>query len=542
MLTRTLLLTTALAGGLATQAAAQTVTLRELFNLDRLATIGGQFAISALRGVADVTYTHLSIRPLSGHMVLTGVELSPYEMPDCIVTIDRVTFRTAPLDQIAFGALDVDLMGYEMAQACLSRGEQRDLAALGITDLVLDRGEIRVEYDYASAGMLVDFHAVSGDLAEIRGHVAFDYAALNLDREEPVLDLAYAELELTDRGMWPVLAAMIPPAMLDPVSLTEMLAAEMLDTEGEMTETAPVAPLPEDGKGPDETAPAPAPEPQGNQMSEGAAAAYAVLEAGAQTFARFAANPSLLRLELTPERPVRLTEDHFEDFTLFVADLNPALFTEDDRPETRLTLADAAVIEEWIGGGAVEIGTADLMRYAHAFLSGVGAPRDPETAMDLLTPLLEAGDPDALDMALGTLDAIDPDFAYLIARNAAAGGDRRAFSHLDRLEALLPMGEVIELQEDDPDRPVYTGSEPARTLRERANASFTGLGAPRRYSFAYFYALLALASGDSAAGLIVDEIDAMGDRMPEEDAAHWAAFLGDVRDHALEVWFTPDPE
>ena len=54
-------------------------------------------------------------------------------------------------------------MGYEMTQGCLPRGDRRDLAELGITDLVLDRAELRAEYDFASGGMTVDFQAVSGD-------------------------------------------------------------------------------------------------------------------------------------------------------------------------------------------------------------------------------------------------------------------------------------------------------------------------------------------------------------------------------------------
>lgn len=548
MLTKPLLLSTALAAGLAAPAAAQTVTLRDLFNLDRLATFAGQWAVTTLRGVADVTYAHLDISPLSGRMVLTGLSVAPYERPECRFTVDRVVISTAPLDQIAFGALELDLMGYEMTQDCLPPVERQDLAELGITDLVLDRAELRAEYDFASGGMTVDFQAVSGALAELRGHADFDYFAVNFETEEPVVDFAYGEIDLTDRGAWRLFAAMIPPQMLDPDALTAMLAGELLDGSG-----APVIAPPEDsapavpptgGKEPlDDPAPAPEPAPLPAEpevdLTDAGAAAYAVLETGATAFARFAADAGLLRLEFTPETPVRLTEEHFEDFTLFVTDLRPTLLTEEDRPDTRLTAEDAALIRGWIEGEN-DLGEPDLMRYANAFLGGIGAPRDPDLALELLTPLLDAGNPDAIAMALDTLDALDPDFAYEIALHAAAQGDRAAFAELDRLEAALDLSDLLAVQREAGDGATYTGTQTARDLRETAYAALTGLGAPRNYEQAYRFGLLALAAGDGAARSIVDELEAMDDRMSDEDAVQWARILDRARDSAQEAWFDID--
>jgi len=539
MSAKPLLLSTTLAGLLASAAGATPVTLYDLFSLNRLANMGGQLLVSALRGVADLRYAHMDIRPLDGRMILTGLELSPYEQPDCLVTLDRAVITTAPLDQIAYGALDIDVMGAEMSEGCFSASERRDMAEAGITRFALDRGEIRLEYDYASAALTVDAQGVSEGLAEMRAHVAFDYFAVNFDAEEPVADLAYAEIELTDRGVWSALGAQIPPAMLSPDVLVPMLVGEVLPQWRDPSVPLPTpepAPAPSDGKGDENPAtPAtPAPPPVNAPELD---AAYDVIEAGVAAFLAFAESPGTLRLEFTPEAPVRLTEDHFEDFALFVADLAPALLTDADRPDTRLTREDGDLISDWVAGGDVPFSDGDILRLSHALLSGVGVPRNPERAMELLTPLLEAGHAEALEMALETLDALDPAFAYRIAREAAAAGDRMAFAQLDRLEALVPMGDVIALQEETGDRPEFDGTEPARALRARAEAALTGLGAPRRYTVAYFYGLLALASGDMASASIVNELEAMADRMEEEDAERWLGLLGQVNDHASEEWF-----
>jgi len=533
------LLSTTLAGLLASAAGATPVTLYDLFSLNRLANMGGQLLVSALRGVADLRYAHMEIRPLDGRMILTGLELSPYEQPDCLVTLDRAVITTAPLDQIAYGALDIDVMGAEMSEGCFSASELSDMAEAGITRFALDRGEIRLEYDYASAALTVDAQGVSEGLAEMRAHVAFDYFAVNFDAEEPVADLAYAEIELTDRGIWSALGTQIPPAMLSSDVLVPMLVGELLPQWRDPTVPLPTpSEPPTEGKGGEGSGYTPPPSRSIVPLNSSEVnAAYDVIEAGVAAFLAFAESPGTLRLEVTPEAPVRLSEDHFEDFALFVADLAPALLTDADRPDTRLTREDGDLIADWVAGGDVPFSDGDILRLSHALLSGVGVPRNPERAMELLTPLLEAGHAEALEMALETLDALDPAFAYRLAREAAASGDRMAFAQLDRLEALLPMGEVIALQEETGDRPEFDGTEAARALRARAEAALTGLGAPRRYTVAYFYGLLALASGDMASASIVNELEAMADRMEEEDAERWLGLLGQVNDHASEEWF-----
>lgn len=534
MTRRSLLSATALVSLLAVPARAEPVTLLDLLTVDRLANMGGQIVINALRGVAEVTYAHMDIRPLDGRMILTGLEVSPYQEPDCTITLDRAVITTAPLDQIAYGALDIDVLGFELGDGCLSERDRGDLAEIGITEMVLDRGQIRLEYDYASSGLTLDILADTAGLAELRAHVDFSYFAVNFDREEPVADLAYAEIEVTDQGYWQVISAEIPPMLLLPEVVVPQLVDELLPRYVDPDQAPAPAPTPEapsDGKGDEES---PTPAPLNSPEDE---AAFAFIEASAATFARFAANPGTLRLEFAPAAPVRLNEDLLDEFGPFVAALSPMLFTDADRPDSRITADEAAEIQTWIEGGDVEFGDADLMRYAHAFLTGIGAPRDPGLAMELLTPLLETGNPDALDMALGTLDALDPAFAYQIARDAAAQGDRLAFAHLDRLEAELPLLDMLDLQEEDGGDLSLAGDETGRDLRQMAQAALSGLGAPRRYSDAYFYALLALASGDAGAALIVDELEAMGDRMSDTDATQWAETLAAIHDRANTVWF-----
>ncbi|MGI3186871.1 hypothetical protein [Nioella aestuarii] len=166
---------------------------------------------------------------------------------------------TAPLDQIAYGALDIDILGFELDDGCLSAREREDLAEIGITELVLDRGQMRLEYDYASSGLTLDILADTAGMAELRAHVDFSYFAVNFETEEPVADLAYAEIEVTDQGYWPVIAAEIPPMMLVPDVIVAALVDELLPRYVDPAQApAPAPEAPSDGKG-DEEGQSPAP-------------------------------------------------------------------------------------------------------------------------------------------------------------------------------------------------------------------------------------------------------------------------------------------
>jgi TPR repeat protein len=479
--------------------------------------------------VAEVTYTSLDIRPLSGRMVMTGLSAAPYDMPGCLITMDRLVMTTAPLDQIAYGALDIDVMGVEVGPGCLSARELDDLAETGITELVLDSGRVRLEYDYATAGLRVDLQAVSGNLAEVSAHLMFDYVALNLDTEEPVADLAYAEIELTERGIWANIARQIQPVMLSEEVLLAGLLEELLPDY-----VAPEggAPAPSGGKDEEEAA--------GSPNSPELDAAYEALARGAAAFASFAADPGVLRLELAPAEPVRLTEDHFEDITLFIADLAPALMTGADRPDPRLSAEELAALAIVAGGEAVTLDRDARMRIGAALITGRGVPRNPALAIEVLAPLMDAGDVAAIDLALPEFTEEDAAYAYRAALLAAAGGSRQAAAMLDGLEETIGAGDVELVQweveggggwAEDP-----TGSETARELREMASAAFLGTERPRNYRTAYRLALLAQALGDVAAGGIIAEIEAMTNRMDDEDADIFGNGLRFEQQEALALW------
>lgn len=546
------LLSTAFAAALAVPARAEPVTLPELFSLDRLATTGAQWAISALRSVAEVRFVNMDVQVLDGRLVLTGLDITPYtEMPGgvCTIHLDRAVAKTAPLDQVVQGSLDLDLMGVEIAPACFQDADPQALAMFGIDTFKLDHGHLRLDYDFPTGGVDVTFRAASSDLAEIEANATFDYVGVNADTEEPIADLSGFTLAFTNRGVMENLAMLFPPEAADPEMLGEMLRGMLL------SEATP-APAPGIAEGGDSqmfdegakqggslggTAPAgdapAAPDQPSAADAVNTAEMNAAIDGYAKVLAAYLANPDRLVLRLHPAGPVRITQDMFNDFESFASVFHPTLEAGNMPGTPRLTAADQAALNAWLVDGGPAVADDAALAAARAFLTGIGAPRDVGRALQILTPLLAAGNGDARDLVFGALDQLDPADAYRIARDASAAGDRTAFARLDQVERKLGLAGAIAIQAEAPVAADVSGDESPTALRAMAFDALTGFGAPRDYARAYLVGLLALAGGDSAAASIIDEVEGLTARLDTDTADAWQAELSALHDKANEIWF-----
>lgn len=528
----------AVAACLATGPAAATPdSLWDLLSIDRLATWVVQYGIAMSRSVAEVTYTDLDISVLDGRVALTGLSVRPYMSPgdgDCAFSTDRILLTSAPLDQLEVGAANIDIIGLEMSPGCLSTSDRMELAQMGLDRFVLDRVQVHIEQVIATSETRVDFQAISEGLAEVAGSVDLSYFAINfLGRDPvPVAYLRHAEYEIHDQGAWANIAPMLPPFIADPETLRQMLSSELMG-RGPVS-TAPVTPQPAPGGTPQPLPGTPAPVPS-KQATQDTGPVEQFIGELATALATFAAEPGRFALSLSPPDPVLLTEEMFEDFGLFVSALHPSVSTADAPEITRVTAAEVEALTGEGDSGELALEPADRLRIARAFLTGIGAPRNTATAMQILRPLLEENDAAAVAMALDALDDLDALRAYRLAHRAAAEGNRAAFARLDMLERGLSVADIRAVQSAE--MPELTGEESAADLRRMGYDAMIGLGTPRNYAHAYLYGLLALAQGDRAAASLVDEIETMIARAPEEASADWQAMADAVQAQANAQFF-----
>ena len=443
---------TALAAVLALPSAAhaQDITFWDLFSVDRIGTTLVQSAIATARGFAEIQFVDIDIRPLDGYLSLTGLEIRPYDLeryPDCAITIDQIVMISHPILQTDYSSARIRISGATAPVTCLDPWDREDAQALGFDVLHINQAVIEAEYEMASGALEVDFHIQSEGNGTLTGDLDFAYASLNLDDEEPVLDLDRAVLSFANDGLWQRFADELPPFFTNAEMLRSILEEQLLPVPAvqpaPVPTPEPVAPPPAGGGGgkpgdtppgsdpaptpPPAPEPQPAPDPIANPAAEQARdfiASAALIASG------FAQDPNRIAARVDPISPIRLTEDMFEDFVTFVAVMAPSF--ELGEPEATVASPEMSeTIAAILAGDAPELG--DLARHdlARALIEGHGIPQNPELAIEVLGPLFDAGEPTSVLLLSDHFDMIAADRVYAALRLAAAQNTRSAYLSLN---------------------------------------------------------------------------------------------------------------
>ena len=228
-------------------AQAQDITFWDLFSIDRIGTAMVQSAIATARGFVEVQFADLDIRVLDGHIALTGLEIRPYDLvdyPDCQITVDQIVLTSQPILQTDYSALRVRVAGAALPVACLDPWDRNDFQDRGFDLLYINQATIEAEYEMATGALQVDFEAHAEAYGTLVGELVFDYAALNIDYEEPVLDLDRAYVSFSDDGLWGRLTGEFPPFIYEAQLLQTVMEEQLLPAP---EASAPVVPLPPPG-------------------------------------------------------------------------------------------------------------------------------------------------------------------------------------------------------------------------------------------------------------------------------------------------------
>jgi hypothetical protein len=189
-----------------------------------------------------------------------------------------------------------------------------------------------------------------------------------------------------------------------------------------------------------------------------------------------------------------------------------------------------------------QLSEAERIEVGTALATGVGAPRDLASARALHDPAVAAGSGDAALVLARALAAREPESAYRLALQAAAGGAPGAADLLDRVEGGLPFERVLELQDELAPGHGIPPEALARLsrIREEASMRLTGNGRTRSYATAAFFALIGAAAADSESAGILEEIDEMMRAAGPDAVALWRVQEAAAADRARAIWVERD--
>ncbi|QGX98740.1 hypothetical protein EI983_10845 [Roseovarius faecimaris] len=483
---------------------------------DRVAESVASLSISALRTVMEVEYEHLSTDIMRGTVSLSGVTLRP-QLPydrarQCEITIQRAGFDLGKFrPDLSASNASVTMIGAKANIACVPRELGLAMRAAGYNEVELDRLAMEVDYVHGTGEIRTNGSAAINNMLTI--DLATAGAILPRLNEygtpgDPAIRVRKAVLGIQDTGGWERLSSQIPENLRQPEVI------QGLGTE-ELT----------------------------NMLSNNGTRALTATERNfiddlMEHVAEFIRDPGEITIEAQlPASGIVLEPDVYETPEELLQALAPDARTA---PRAQSDLLDPALLARING----DLSGPERLELAQALLAGAGVPKAEGLVPDLLAPLLGDGTDEAARAALLTARAqltIDPASAY---RNSLAASSARlpgAVPLLDALEAKLTTGEVIAAQDaHSPGYAALPDGADIRAVRELALAHFTGLGAPRNYRQAYYFALIAEAAGDIGAQPLREDIEARFANRGEAVDALWSDLRIATQQQALGDWIAED--
>ncbi len=494
--------------------------IMDIITPDRVAESVASIAISALRTVMEIEYEHISTDVMRGTVSLSGVTLRPQLSYDrarqCEITLQRAGFDIGKFrPDLSASNASVTVIGAKANIACVPREVGLGLRAAGYNMIEVDRLNYEMDYVHGTGEIRVNGSAAINNLATL--DLAMAGAILPRLNEfgtpgDPAIRVRQAVLGIQDNGGWERLSSQIPENLRQPEVL------QSLGTE-ELT----------------------------NALSNNGTRALTSTERLfiddlMEHVAEFVRNPGEITIEAQlPPTGIVLEPEIYEAPEELLQALAP-----DARmaPLAQSNLLDPDLLARMDGN----LGADERLQLARALIKGDGVPKAEALVPNLLSPLLNSDAPEAAQAALLTAQAqlsIDPQAAYghsLAASSARLSG---AVPLLDALEARLTTAQVIAAQDAYLARSASASNalpqgNDIRAVRALSLAHFTGLGAPRSYRLAYYYALIAEAAGDIGARPLREDIEARFANRGDEVTALWADLRATTQAQALSDWIDLD--
>ncbi|PCH74327.1 MAG: hypothetical protein COC12_03900 [Rhodobacteraceae bacterium] len=516
-------------------APAQSFTWWDVFTPDRLVENALQYGVLALRTQIDLTYADLTVNMLAGRATVTDVKLWPLpewdQSGDCEILVDRLVLAQAPLDQSGRIRLKVSGFGISAPAICLPPDVRPALLATGSQSISVPFFGFDLDYHVASAGAQIQANFVVEKLVAVDLNADFSYFWFDgrddMENPDPVFELSSASISVENNGGWEVAKAMLPPSFTNPDTATRAIGAILKDALLGMNREALSGAQGGTQNGAD----------IGLNASQ-----TAFIASATRSWSSFLADPRRLVLE-TGYAP---DETAYLDFPAYEED--PRLLFDDLAPQLSLAPASARaaipvdLVRAALGDKAGDLSADDRLRVGTALVSGIGAPRNIPAGSALLAELARSGNSAAAAALAETLETRLPETAYVWALRAGAAGVDGATARLDRLESVLDMTVILQIQGEASQNAVHPVEALASigAIKQQARARLTGKGQTRSYGIAAMWAMLAAATGDAESSDMLEEIDARVRSGDSASDAAWAKVEAASSGLAMKIWLSRD--
>lgn len=497
-------------------AAERSITWSGAFSPDNITRTFVKYGISALRSLVDLTYKGVSIDLSRGTMEFADVQISPLldwdEELNCKIKIPRISIDGPPFGYSDTYHSTLSIFDLSAPLSCLPFESRLAYMALGQNEINLSALVFGFDYNFPSSSMEITLAAEIPGLGGINGnldlsYVSFDSGLLsNLD-PTPVIYLRSGYLNIENGGGWESIKELLPAKYVKLADAPEIIANDLSAILFQLVN---------------------------DPASYSQEIAY-LNKSLKYAWKGFLHNPDRLVIKTTfnPKNPI------FMDFgQIQIEELIPKLqlrFSNDLGDPNQKISTDSL---EAIISGQTEIPNSKKLEIGIALLTGNGVPENRSLAIKVLKDLPESAMVNYAGKLAHSMVNADPNQAYKWAITAGSLGDGSVMNLMYELEEKIGLEEVLDIQPTlnrSEIEVIFAGNVTALQIKHKARKSFLGLGNPKSYLNALYWASICAAAADKECGGIEKKV-----RKRLESEANWSvtATLKKVSDTALADWIS----
>ena len=482
------------------------ITAREILNLSVNRIV--EAAASAARTYAEITYDDASLDNNLDLFTISEIFIKPIneDLPEgCDVRVGALNVSnmrepTSDTDIVNLGLEDV-----RISQFCMPFEWRAVASMMGVRDIEIPVIQIELKHQFKSAKTGIIVHTGANGVIDATLDIQFDYLSLDTSyySELPInARLSSINLRIDNRGVWEQVSMQLPPEFTDP----NLAGYSVRELSSEFAYLLP--------------------ETIYKNFSD-------QIE---QAINDFVANPSSLSLSSNIKKPsgLEISDNTFLYPENLLADLNLELFSGAPDQDKRIT---GDMISDILSGNFVNYDNEVVLTLGEAFLSGRMAPKNYDAAVLLLSYLKDNGVSRAEPLLVNAYIQQEKfDFAYEETQSLASKGSDESRALFRAIEKNLSLEKILALQATS----LYLLADPyevnSSNFYEISHGFMTGDRSLKSYHLAYYWGLLALASGDVRAETIVGQLEMLQHKLSGVAKDKWVTSVNVAQSRALDYW------
>ena len=482
------------------------ITAREILNLSVNRVV--EVAVSVARTYAEITYDDASLDNNLDLFTISEIFIKPMDknLPDgCDIRVGALNISNVRQSMTDTDIVTIGLEDVRIGQLCMPFEWRAVASMMGVRDIEIPIVQIELKHQFKSAQTSIIVHSGAAEVADVTLDVLLNYLSFNADYygDLPInARVSSINLQIDNRGFWEEVSMLLPSEFSDP-NLAGSAFRELID---EFSYFLP-----------------------GTIYQNFAGQIELAIN-------NFVANPTSLSIASNIEKASGLviSNESFMYPETLIADLDLKLLSGNRRKDKKIT---GEMISDILSGNFVNYDDEILLTLGEAFLTGRLAPKNYDAAVSLLSYLKDNGIAQAEPLLVNAyIQQEKYENAYEATQSLASSGNGESRSLFRLIEKNIPLEKVLELQNTS----LYFVADPYAVFSENfyeiSYSFLTGHRSIKSYHLSYFWALLALASGDIRAETIVVQLEMLQNKLYDKAKEDWIASVNEAQSRAQAYW------